>query len=69
MPIKLEIGKKYREGRGNVCRLGGVTRDYPDIYWSIQGNWYGKDTGYFMVNAKAHHESSIYNLKEEVDSD
>lgn len=41
----LEIGKAYRDGWGTVFTIGGLTKDYPEWVWSIQGVWFRKSDG------------------------
>lgn len=43
--MKLEIGKRYRKGNGMVEEVAGITREYPDWVWTIQGNWYRQSDG------------------------
>lgn len=46
--MRLEIGKEYLNGYGESVTIGGPTRDNPEWVWSIQGNWYVKETGEFL---------------------
>lgn len=48
--MKLIIGHRYRNGRGGVEEVGGLTKHDGAWVWTIQGNWYRKSDGRFIVS-------------------
>lgn len=59
--MKLEVGKRYKNGRGEMTTIGGIVeRSIPFIWslnehnyvgafvWGVNGHWYEKDTGKFI---------------------
>lgn len=47
--IKLENGKTYLRSDGTRHTVGGATRDYPDVVFTIQGDWYQRATGRYVT--------------------
>ncbi len=46
--IRLVDGETYVNGHGVQHTIGGPTKDYPAWVWSIQGNWYVRETGQYV---------------------
>jgi hypothetical protein len=45
MSIELKKNSIYRDGWGREVWIIGETKNYPQWYWSVQGDWYERDTG------------------------
>jgi hypothetical protein len=43
--INLKDGAAYRRGDSTLVTIGGPTKDYPELVWSIGGDWYERTTG------------------------
>lgn len=46
--MTLEDGKTYLRGDGSKETVGGTTKDHPEFVWTIQGNWYSRETGQYV---------------------
>ena len=46
--MKLEVGKRYKDGRGEMTTICGVVPHIPAFVWGRNGHWYEKDTGKFV---------------------
>jgi len=46
--VKLEIGKRYKNGRGEIAKIGGHTTIDKRLVYSLGGDWYEQETGHFV---------------------
>lgn len=46
--MKLEDGKTYLNGDGKEVRIMGTTKMFADYCWSVQGDWYERETGLYV---------------------
>lgn len=64
--IALEIGKTYVRATGKVEVIMGATKENPEWYWALSGNWYEASTGRFLTYLKdgrhVTYENSYLNL-------
>ena len=47
--MALQDGKNYRNNDGTRVSIQKRTKHYPDWVWSLQGNWYVRETGQFVL--------------------
>lgn len=43
--MKIEIGKRYRDGWGHEHRVAGLTKDNAEWVWTIGGEWFRLSDG------------------------
>lgn len=46
--MKLEVGKKYVNAKGEVHGPMKITASHPDRFTDEMGNWYGQDGHYWQ---------------------
>lgn len=60
--MQIEVGRTYFNGCGCKVTIGGVTRGYPHLLWSLQGDWYERDTGRRIIHHTSEGEPKTFDM-------
>lgn len=63
--MKIEVGKKYKDGWGVVYEVVGPTKENPEWARTTQGYWFRFSDGRHVTRDGPHQPATDYDLREE----
>jgi hypothetical protein len=58
----IEIGKPYKDGRGNTHTIMGPTRYNKAFVWSLQGSHFRQEDGRYIRDGQPQDQATVWDL-------